>query len=72
MTNPFIDADFNTTDDEDDEISAFVPEEGIVKCLANDPPGQGVGRVKNVKTSGKGLASPSKPVSYTHLRAHET
>ena len=61
MTNPFIDADFNTTDDEDDEITALVPEEGIVKCLANDPPGQGVGRVKNIKTSGKGLASPSKP-----------
>ena len=60
-TNPFIDADFNTTDDEDDEISAFIPEDGIVKCLANDPPGQGVGRVKNVKASGKGLASPSKP-----------
>ena len=60
MTNPFIEADFNTTDDEDDEISAFIPEDGIVKCLANDPPGQGVGRVKNIKTSGKGTASPSK------------
>ena len=58
---PFIDADFNTTDDEDDEITAFIPEDGIVKCLADDPPNQGAGRVKNIKTSGKSLASPSKP-----------
>jgi len=61
VNHPFIHADFETTDDEDDEVSAFIPEDGIVKCLANDPPGQGVGRVKNIKTSGKILASPSKP-----------
>ena len=61
VTNPFINADFDTTDDEDDEVSAFIPEDGVVKCLANDPPNQGVGRVKNIKTSGKNLASPSKP-----------
>ena len=61
MTNPFINADFETTDDEDDEVSAFIPGDGIVKCLADDPPSQGVGRVKNIKASGKNLASPSKP-----------
>ena len=60
MTNPFINADFDTTDDEDDEVSAFIPEDGIVRCLANSPLGQGMGRGKNGKTSGKNLASPSK------------
>ena len=54
--HPYIAADFEFTDDEDDEVTALVPEEKVVRCLADDPPQQGVGRV----ISG-GTAKPMPP-----------
>ena len=52
---PFIDADFNTTDDEDDEITAFIPEDGIVMTI----PSSGMKAVISSSSSSVVLKSAS-------------